>query len=161
MKASSPVGIRAPRGCFGYAGQEVIGRTIRLLVPEDRVDEVLAIELKAREGQAIEGFESVRVRRDGSTFPVALANSPITDADGTVIGVSTIVRDLTGKRRDHREIADWRDKAFKWMEELEQSQRLGVQREFERELEVMDLQQEIERLRRLVPPDAREPGDKH
>lgn len=47
------------------------------------------------------------------------------------------------------------------MEELEQSQRLSVQREFERELEVMDLQQEIERLRRLVPPDAREPGDKH
>jgi len=73
--------------------------------------------------------------------------------------VCGIVRDLTGQRRDQREIADWRDKAFTWMEDLEQSQRLSVMRDFERELKVIDLQQEIERLRRLAAQDPRDLGD--
>lgn len=146
---------------FGYSRQEMIGQTFRLLVPKDRSSEMAAIEAKVRDGQASELFESVRVRRDGSTFPVSITNSPITDADGTVIGVSTIVRDLTAKKRDQREIADWRAKAFRWMEELEQSQRLSVMREFERELEVIDLLAEIERLRHPAPPDRAEPEDEH
>jgi len=45
------------------------------------------------------------------------------------------------------------------MEDLEQSQRLSVMRDFERELKVIDLQQEIERLRRLAAQDPRDLGD--
>ncbi len=144
---------------FGYSSKEMIGESILTLSPKNRLDDAAAIVDKAREGQAIERYESVRVRRDGTTFPVSLTISPIFDADGAVIGVCGIVRDLTGQRRDQREIADWRDKAFTWMEDLEQSQRLGVMRDFDRELKVIDLQQEIERLRRLAAQDPRDLGD--
>jgi len=144
---------------FGYSSEEMIGKSIQILSPKNRLDEAAAIVAKASEGQAIERYESVRVRRDGTTFPVSLTISPILDADGAVIGVYGIVRDLTGQRRDQREIADWRDKAFKWMEDLEQSQRLSVMRDFERELKVIDLQQEVERLRRLAAQDPRDLGD--
>lgn len=144
---------------FGYSSQELIGESVLTLSPKNRLDEAAALVAKAGEGQAIERYESVRIRRDGTAFPVSLTISPILDADGAVIGVCGIVRDLTGQRRDQREIADWRDKAFKWMEDLEQSQRLSVMRDFERELKVIDLQQEIERLRRLAGLDPRDLGD--
>jgi len=144
---------------FGYSSQEMIGESVLTLSPKNRLDEAAAVVAKAREGQAVERYESVRVRRDGTAFPVSLTISPIFGADGAVIGVCGIVRDLTGQRRDQREIADWRDKAFTWMEDLEQSQRLSVMRDFERELKVIDLQQEIERLRRLAGLDPRDLGD--
>ncbi len=137
----------------------MIGKSVLILSPKDRLDEAAAMVARVREGQAIERAECVRVRRDGTTFPVSLTISPILDADGAVIGVCGIVRDLTGQRRDQREIAEWRDKAFKWMEDLEQSQRLSVMRDFERELKVIDLQREVERLRRLAAQDPRELGD--
>ena len=144
---------------FGYSSQEIIGESVLTLSPKNQLDDAAALVDKAREGQAIERYESVRVRRDGTTFPVSLTISPIFDADDAVISLCGIVRDLTGQRRDQREIADWRDKAFKWMEDLEQSQRLSVMRDFERELKVIDLQQEIERLRRLAAQDPRDLGD--
>jgi len=144
---------------FGYSSKEMIGESVLTLSPKNQLDDAAALVDKAREGQAIERYESVRVRRDGTTFPVSLTTSPILDADGAVIGACGIVRDLTGQRRDQREIADWRDKAFTWMEDLEQSQRLSVMRDFERELKVIDLQQEIERLRRLAAQDPRDLGD--
>jgi len=144
---------------FGYSSQEMIGESVLTVSPKNQLDEAAALMAKATEGQTVERHESVRVRRDGTTFPVSLTISPILDADGSVIGACGIVRDLTGQRRDQREIADWRDKAFTWMEDLEQSQRLSVMRDFERELKVIDLQQEIERLRRLAGLDPRDLGD--
>lgn len=79
---------------FGYSSPDLNGQTFMLLVPKDRADEAGAILAKVRDGQATERFESVRVRRDGRTFPVSLTVSPVTDAAGTNIGSSTIIRDL-------------------------------------------------------------------
>ena len=144
---------------FGYSSREIIGESVLTLSPKNQLDDAAAIVAEVVEGQAIERYESVRVRRDGTTFPTSLTIAPILDVDGAVTGVCAIVRDLTGQRRDQREIAEWRHKAFTWMEDLEQSQRLSVMRDFERELKVIDLQQEVERLRRLATQDPRDLGD--
>ncbi|NMM25218.1 MAG: PAS domain S-box protein [Phycicoccus sp.] len=144
---------------FGYSRKEMIGESVLILSPKNQLDDAAAIVAKAVEGLAIERYESARVRRDGTTFPASLTISPILDANDGVIGVCGIVRDLTAQRRDQREIAEWRDKAFKWMEDLEQSQRLAVMRDFEHELKVIDLQQEVERLRRRAAQDPRDAGD--
>jgi PAS domain S-box-containing protein len=50
-------------------------------------------EIKA--GGRVEHHHTTRVRKDGTVIPVSLTASPIRDADGTIIGVSTIARDLT------------------------------------------------------------------
>ena len=84
---------------YGYTGQEIIGKSLRLLVPEDRTDEITAVEAKIKAGQHVEHLETKRVRKDGTVFPVSATVSPIRDADGTIIGTSVIHRDMTEQER--------------------------------------------------------------
>ncbi|MDE3118926.1 MAG: diguanylate cyclase, partial [Nitrospirota bacterium] len=84
---------------FGYAADEVIGRPITLLIPPDRLDEGPAILRHLTRGERIEHFETVRQRKDGTLLDASLMISPIKDAEGAVIGVSTIVRDISDRKR--------------------------------------------------------------
>jgi PAS domain S-box-containing protein len=83
---------------YGYLRQEIIGRSIDLLVPKDRVAELEALVAKINAGEAVERLETTRVRKDGTTFPVSLTISPIRDADRQIIGASVIGRDMTGQK---------------------------------------------------------------
>ncbi len=84
---------------FGYAADEVIGRPITLLIPPDRLDEGPAILRHLTRGERIEHFETVRQRKDGTLLDASLMISPIKDAEGAIIGVSTIVRDISDRKR--------------------------------------------------------------
>jgi PAS domain S-box-containing protein len=75
---------------YGYSSQEIVGKSINLLIPEDRRGEIKLILAKIEAGQHIEHLETIRVRKDGTAFPVSLTISPIRDADGTVVGTSAI-----------------------------------------------------------------------
>ena len=55
------------------------------------------IEMIAR-GERVKALETVRRRKDGSTFPAALTLSPITTAEGKIIGASALVRDISERR---------------------------------------------------------------
>jgi PAS domain S-box-containing protein len=83
---------------YGYSGQEIIGRSIKVLVPDDRVEELEALVVKINAGQAVERLETTRIRKDGTTFPVSLTVSPIHDADRAIIGASVIGRDMTRQK---------------------------------------------------------------
>jgi PAS domain S-box-containing protein len=85
----------AAESMFGYSSQEIIGKPGTLLSPEDRADEVTAILAKVAAGEPVEPLETVRLRKDGTVFPVSLTVSPIRDAGGEVIGAATIARDVT------------------------------------------------------------------
>jgi PAS domain S-box-containing protein len=80
---------------FGYSSAEVIGKSVDLLIPEDRVDEMVAILAKIRAGQHVDHLQTVRVRKDGTVFPVSLTVSPIRDPGGSIIGASVTGRDMT------------------------------------------------------------------
>jgi PAS domain S-box-containing protein len=80
---------------FGYSSQEIIGRDASVLIPQGRPDEVDAIPAKIEAGLPVEHLEVTRVRKDGTEFPVSLTTSPIRDADGAIVGISTINRDMT------------------------------------------------------------------
>jgi PAS domain S-box-containing protein len=84
---------------FGYSSDEVIGKSVELLSPEGREDEMLAILARVRSGQHIDRFETIRVRKDGTVFPVSISVSPNRDADGAIVGASTITRDTTKQRQ--------------------------------------------------------------
>ena len=91
---------------FGYDAGEMIGRHIALLVPADRVDEEAMILERLRRGERLRHHETVRVRKDGSEFAVALTISPILDASGAIIGASKVVRDITAERRSQSRIQE-------------------------------------------------------
>ncbi|HYE13433.1 MAG TPA: PAS domain S-box protein, partial [Pyrinomonadaceae bacterium] len=91
---------------FGYTADEMIGRSITVLIPEDHPDEEPAILARLRRGQRIGHYETVRVRKDGSRVEVSLTVSPIRGADGTIIGASKIARDITEKQTAQRKLAE-------------------------------------------------------
>jgi PAS domain S-box-containing protein len=90
---------------FGYMAQEVIGKSIVILIPAEYQDEESRILQRIRRGERIEHFETVRRRKDGSLMPISLTVSPIVDESGRVVGASKIARDITEKKRREEQIA--------------------------------------------------------
>jgi PAS domain S-box-containing protein len=84
---------------YGYAADEVMGLPIALLVPPERSDEVPAILVRLRKGERTQRVETVRMRKDGQRLDVALSISAIRDANGRLIGASTIARDITERKQ--------------------------------------------------------------
>jgi PAS domain S-box-containing protein/putative nucleotidyltransferase with HDIG domain len=87
------------RRMYGYAASEVIGRPVTILAPPDRTAEVARILERLKRGEHVSQFETIRVRKDGTSICVSLTISPITDARGTVTGISAIARDITARKR--------------------------------------------------------------
>jgi len=87
---------------FGYTAQEAVGQPITLIIPPERHFEEESILERQRRGEAIEHFETVRVRKDGTQIEVSLSISPLRDSRGTIVGVSKIARDVTERKRSER-----------------------------------------------------------
>lgn len=88
---------------FGYTMAEAIGRSITMLVPPDRAGEEMEILAKLGRGQRVDGFETVRLRKDGTPIDVWVTVSPLMNSDGKVIGAANVSRDITERKRAERE----------------------------------------------------------
>jgi PAS domain S-box-containing protein len=95
---------RGAERLFGYLAQEVIGKPITILIPDELQDEEARILARIRRGERIDHFETVRRRKDGSLVSISLTISPITDESGRIIGASKIARDITDQKRREEQI---------------------------------------------------------
>lgn len=84
---------------FRYTAAEAIGQPINILFPPDRADEEPGILARIRRGEAVETYDTVRRRKDGSLVDISLTVSPIFGPDGAVIGASKIARDISRLKR--------------------------------------------------------------
>ncbi|MCJ2179543.1 PAS domain S-box protein [Novosphingobium sp. 2580] len=80
---------------FGWPADEIIGRNVRTLIPQDRLDEEDAIIARISRGERMPSFETLRQRKDGSLVSVAVTVSPVRDAEGRVVAASKIARDMS------------------------------------------------------------------
>jgi len=103
---------------FGYAGAEIIGEPITLLVPPERLSEFEAVLRAAAQGEVLH-FDTVRRRKDGSDIEVSVTISPVRSVAGNVVGISKVARDVTGRRRTERELARAKETAEAASRELE------------------------------------------
>jgi two-component system sensor histidine kinase VicK len=85
---------------FGYTSDEMVGEPIIKLLPPERLDEEPMILARLRNGERVEHFETVRVTKFGKKIDVSLSISPIKDAQGSIIGLSKIARDITEKKQE-------------------------------------------------------------
>jgi PAS domain S-box-containing protein len=91
---------------YGYTTQEAIGRPVTMLAPPESDGEIEAIMDRVARGERIEHFETVRMRKDGSRVDVSITVSPIRDGSGTIVGASTIAREIGGRKQTERRMAD-------------------------------------------------------
>lgn len=87
---------------FGYLAEEMIGKSIMLLIPSGQADEETAIISRIRRGERVEHYETVRRRKDGSMVDILLTVSPIKDADGKVMGASKMAHDIGDRKRSEK-----------------------------------------------------------
>lgn len=84
---------------FGYAADEIIGKSILTLFPAAYQDEEPDIIGRITRDERIEHYETVRQRKDGQHIHISLTVSPIKDAQGRIVGASKIARDITERKR--------------------------------------------------------------
>jgi PAS domain S-box-containing protein len=84
---------------FGYTPAELIGQSIRILIPADRQAEEDEILRRIRRGERVDHFETVRLAKSGRAIDISLTVSPVRDASGATIGVSKTARDITERKR--------------------------------------------------------------
>ena len=89
---------------YGYRAEDVLGGSLAFLMPPDRPDELPAILAQLARGEAITRFETERLRHDGQVISVSLTISPIRDPLGTIVGASTIARDITARKQAEVEL---------------------------------------------------------
>jgi PAS domain S-box-containing protein len=95
---------RAAETLFGYTSEEAIGKSVVMLIPKARRSEEDRIIARIKDGERIDTFETVRVRKDGKLIPVSLTISPIRNREGVIVGASKIARDNSPARDAERQI---------------------------------------------------------
>lgn len=89
---------------FGFAPEEVVGKQLDYLIPEELRQERLGITARVLSGETVSCLETERLRRDGKRLCVSFTESPIRDQDGKVVGRSMILRDMTEAKKAELEL---------------------------------------------------------
>lgn len=89
---------------YGYSRKEVIGNSVSKIFPPENYKEILETINKIKNGESIEQYETLRIRKDGKRIYVLVDISPIKNTDGTITGISAVVRDVTKRRQAEQEL---------------------------------------------------------
>ena len=84
---------------FGYSAKEIIGKPVLILIPSDRVPLEQRLITRAAAGEGIHEFETVRIKKDGTSINVGVRLAPVKDSLGNVIGIAKIARDIDEHRQ--------------------------------------------------------------
>jgi len=89
----------AATSMFGYTDKEMLGRSIDRLAPLDALGHEFEAMARIKRGGSVGHFETSRIKKNGTYFPVSCTLSPIRNAEGRIIGAATIIRDVTDIKR--------------------------------------------------------------
>lgn len=84
---------------YSYKPEEVIGKSLTMLLPPERPDELAFILENIKKGKRIEQYETIRIAKDGRRVDVSLTVSPILDDKGQIVGASSVARDISERKR--------------------------------------------------------------
>jgi len=84
---------------YGYKAEEVVGKHISLLTSAERKKEISVLINKIIKGETVKHFDTIRICKDGTAKNVSISLSPIKDKNGKIVGISTIARDITPRKK--------------------------------------------------------------
>ncbi|MDO9627394.1 MAG: PAS domain S-box protein [Methanobacteriaceae archaeon] len=89
---------RGAEAIYGYSSEEVVGKNSSMLAPNHLKEERKQITEKIKEGIRVFHHDTTRIRKDGTEINLSISESPLLDAYGNLIGISTIQRDITDRK---------------------------------------------------------------
>jgi PAS domain S-box-containing protein len=88
----------AAEALFGFTVREATGKSIEIIVPDDRRDELQDVLARIRRGETVDHHVTVRQAKNGRRIDVSLSISPIKSPRGDIIGACKIARDVTAQK---------------------------------------------------------------
>lgn len=122
---------------FGYCAHEAIGQHIMLIIPHEHRDEETTILERLKRDERVDHFETVRVRKDGTTLDVSLTISPVKDVAGHIVGASKVARDITEKKRTEQALRESQERLRELAQGLEAQVRIRTRELEQRNAEVL------------------------
>lgn len=93
---------RGAEKVYGYTPEEVVGKSVTILIPAERVDEERRIVERIKAGDRVEPHDTVRRHKDGYDVEVSLSVAPIFDEQGRIVGASKSARDISARMEAER-----------------------------------------------------------
>jgi len=90
---------RAAERYYGYLAEEVIGKSVEIIIPPELRIHIPLFLQRVRNGEIIDRFDTIRLRKDGSTIEVCVTLSPIKDEDDHIVGISTIAQNIAERKK--------------------------------------------------------------
>jgi len=115
---------------YGYLAEEVIGRSVNLLIPPERRDELPRIMEILRRGESIKNYETTRRTKGGNVIDVSLTISPIRDSLQNLVGAATIARDITSSKQAEKGLKTFSRRLI----EAQEAERQSIARELHDEI---------------------------
>jgi two-component system sensor kinase FixL len=97
---------RGAEKIFGYRPEEILGKSVEILLPDDHAGETERILALIRQGERLDHFETQRKRKDGAVIDVSVTVSPVWDATGHLAGASKVARDISAAKLAEKALAE-------------------------------------------------------
>ncbi|MFA5260910.1 MAG: diguanylate cyclase [Candidatus Omnitrophota bacterium] len=100
---------KAAEGLLGYTSEEMVGQSARCLIHPERVSDEMRLLDEVKEGKVIKHYQTMRRHKDGHFIPVSLALSAVKDPFGNIVGISSIVRDISDRITAEKKLKELND----------------------------------------------------
>jgi len=97
---------RAAELQYGWTRDELIGHSIKKLVPSEQHSQRDELKERCIRGEEVRGVEAIRVTKSGELIPVLLTFSLLTDTSGQPTGIAAIAEDITERKQAERSLRE-------------------------------------------------------
>ena len=97
-----PAGTKEQSKVYGYSAGQVIGKHISILEPDNLKGEIKLLVGKIKQGKEIQHYETLRLKKEGTTINISVTLSPVFDSTEKLIAISAIARDITERKESRR-----------------------------------------------------------
>ncbi|WP_202079396.1 PAS domain-containing sensor histidine kinase [Caldalkalibacillus salinus] len=90
---------RAFEKMYGWDRDEILQKRTIATIPDEYMDEAAQLGRKMRAGEPVSGYETIRMKKDGTHFHVSMSFAPVRNKKGKIVAFSGIIRDISERKK--------------------------------------------------------------